>query len=996
MKRKDLHKLFLMCICCLGSMTAIAQSASWQQHLEYDIDVKLDVKKKTIAGDIVIQYTNNSPDTLSEIYMHLWPNAYQNTHTAWAKQAIRINMLDFQYDNKYGRIDSLNFKVNGNNALMASQLETPDIIRIIPQDPIQPGETVSISTPFRTKLTPFFSRSGYNGSFFAATQWYPKPAVYDQKGWHPMSYLDQGEFYSEFGNFKVKITLPSTYILAATGYATDTIITDTTPGALKTIEILQNKVHDFAWFASPKAKFKSEIVELPSGKKVLSQIFFFDPKLESKGLEYNKLALSYMSEWVGEYPYDISTIVEGPAGSGAGMEYPTICTVGGGQLLEETVHEVAHNWWYGILANNERRDPWLDESITSYYESRMIETIGGGMFEKMDSLRYRFFAKALSIDRIPENFFPKMSILMQQRLNQQQAMTSESEDLTWTNYYAMLYAKGPVAWKWLENAMGIEVFDKSMQTFYERFAFKHFDAKDLQSVFEEVSGKDLKWFFEGVANSAQNQELKLKKVKKQEATNEISISNNTEFTFPVPVSYTSKAIKADTTIWLDIKPGLNTYTILAHNTSDLLALDPNWETFDNNRSNNYYKLNKAFPKFEPIRLQFIGAPEDPTRDPLYIAPVMGGNHYDGYMLGVALYNRVFPAKKFEFEFVPMYAFRSKQFNWIGNASYHISPKSQKPLDIEAGIHSKSFSINDFIAPTKFYKLQPFVKLTFDKSKGDERPSHTLTFRHVQIWEQAYNYLQTIDKINIFEKNTTGFCTNELNYTVQYKHALFPFRAATRLEFNKNYVKQSVEWAQKFRYNKKGSMISVRLFSGAFLFRNDDVSFRLNKRFGYNLSGVSGRNDYLYDYTYLGRSENSGFLSQQIAMGEGNFKVITPLNNIQEGQTVNWLMAANFKVDFPIKKIPIKLFADLGYSVDKNLNIQNVLPVKQFHYDLGLALSVFDEAVEVYFPFLMSQNFRDYYKSNLPKFGQKITFMVDLGKLNIHQKIRNLSSDEFPF
>jgi hypothetical protein len=680
---------------------------------------------------------------------------------------------------------------------------------------------------------------------------------------------------------------------------------------------------------------------------------------------------------------------------GAGMEYPTICTVDGAQLLEETVHEVAHNWWFGILANNERRDPWLDESITSYYESRMIEAIGGGMFVKMDSLRYKPFAKALSIDRMPDNFLTKFSILMQQRVNQQQPMTASSEELSTMNYYSMLYAKGPIAWKWLENALGIEVFDNCMQTFYKRFAFKHFEAKDLQNVFEEVSGQDLKWFFEGIANSAQNQELKLKKVKFLDNENQVTISNNTDFTLPIPISYTDKTIQKDTTFWVQVKPGSHTYSIPTHNTSDLLVLDPSWETFDNNRSNNYYKLNKAFPKFEPIRLQFLGAPEDPTRDPLYIAPVMGGNHYDGYMLGLALYNRVFPAKKFEFELVPMYAFRSKQFNWIGNASYHISPKSQKPLDIEAGIHSKSFSINDFIAPTKFYKLQPFIKLTFDKSKGDERPSHTLTFRHIQIWEQAYNFLETVDEINIFEKNTTRFCTNELNYTVQYKHALFPFRAATRLEFNKNYVKQSVEWDQKFRYNKKGSMVSVRLFSGAFIYRNEDFKDLGRKRFAYNLSGVSGRNDYLYDYNYLGRSENTGFHSQQIAMGEGNFKVITPQLNIQEGQTVNWLMAANFKVDFPVKKIPIKLFADLGYSVDKVLNVKTDLPVKQFHYDLGLALSVFDEAVEVYFPFLMSQNFKDYYKSNLPKFGQRITFMVDLGKLNIHQKLRNFSKDEIP-
>ena len=207
----------------LTSLSCIA-SNSWQQKTDYKIDVTLNDSLHTLSAFITIDYSNNSPDTLRQIYMHIWANAYKNSKTALAKQLLK-NKKTFLYfgDEKYiGQMDSLAFEVNGNQSDWNFLEGYSDIAIIQLKKPLLPGKSIKISSPFTVKL-PYneVSRLGYFGQSFQITQWYPKPAVYDENGWHPMPYLDQGEFYSEFGSFDVKITLPSNYVVGATGDLTE-------------------------------------------------------------------------------------------------------------------------------------------------------------------------------------------------------------------------------------------------------------------------------------------------------------------------------------------------------------------------------------------------------------------------------------------------------------------------------------------------------------------------------------------------------------------------------------------------------------------------------------------------------------------------------------------------------------------------------------------------------------------------------------------------------
>ena len=196
--------LLLLSITMLSSQ----EKEYFQQEVNYQIDVSLNDEDHTLSAYEKIEYKNNSPDELTFIWFHIWPNAYKDDSTAYAKQAGPRSSFAKSDSLDRGFIDSLDFKVNGKQVKWTLHPEWIDVVKIELNEVLKPGQTINIETPFFVKIPKVFSRLGHTGKHYEITQWYPKPAVYDKKGWHPMPYLNQGEFYSEFGTFDVKITLP--------------------------------------------------------------------------------------------------------------------------------------------------------------------------------------------------------------------------------------------------------------------------------------------------------------------------------------------------------------------------------------------------------------------------------------------------------------------------------------------------------------------------------------------------------------------------------------------------------------------------------------------------------------------------------------------------------------------------------------------------------------------------------------------------------------------
>lgn len=497
-----MKKLLFFSVFLVACQKVFAQSSYWQQQVNFTIKVSLNDKDHTLDAFETIEYINNSSDTLHFIWFHIYPNAYKNDRTALTEQSLRERRTDiyFAKPSEKGYINQLDFIADGRNATVINDSNNIDIIKVVLPTPLPPGGKTILSTPFKVKLPYNFSRGGHVGNDYQVTQWFPKPAVYDSKGWHHMPYLDQGEFYGEFGNFDVEITTPSAYVVAATGILQDSATLKQLKekgkheikGVTKTWHYKQDKVHDFAWFASKDFIVKYDSVILPSSKKV--DVFsYYKPNSKTwiNSIEFAKDGLKKYSRWIGDYPYNIASIVQGSENvNSGGMEYPTITlitTQQGGQELDATiVHEVGHNWFYSALASNERTHAWMDEGMNTFYQKRYEKE---KYLLKTETNQITVFQRKLPGD---EEVLLFNTIA---KLNKDQPIETSSEDLKSINYGLVVYVKTSLWLKKLEEFLGRNLFDSAMRSYYTQWQHKHPYPQDFKFSMEKSTGKNLDSIF---------------------------------------------------------------------------------------------------------------------------------------------------------------------------------------------------------------------------------------------------------------------------------------------------------------------------------------------------------------------------------------------------------------------------------------------------------------------------------------------------------------------
>lgn len=494
--KKLLPIIFLVLLC----LPVVAQeNVYWQQKVDVQISARLNDNNHSLDATISMEYFNNSPDTLYYIWMHLWPNAYKNDRTAFSDQLLENGRTDFYFSKEENRgyINRLNFQADGVLTDMEDHPQHQDIVKLILPKPLPPGGKTKIETPFHLKLPFNYSRGGHIGQSYQLTQWYPKPAVYDRKGWHPIPYLDQGEFYSELGDYTVSIKLPAAYKVAATGklLSENTEGTEADTAAMKTLTYKQDHVHDFAWFADKNFEILHDTLQLPS--KVIDVYACYNAansKYWTKSIAYIKSAIKTKSEWLGEYPYPVVTVVERAGkGDNGGMEYPTITlisTTKNERMLDYLInHEVGHNWFYGILASNERTHPWMDEGMNSYYDKRYTLQQYGTTGAEVLETNSKFLLK-----RKPEDI--QQTILSTiTGIKKDQPIETSAERFSQLNYGLVAYEKTAQWMQLLEKELGTPVFDDVMKTYYSRWQFKHPYPEDFKNTAEAVSGKNLDSIF---------------------------------------------------------------------------------------------------------------------------------------------------------------------------------------------------------------------------------------------------------------------------------------------------------------------------------------------------------------------------------------------------------------------------------------------------------------------------------------------------------------------
>jgi hypothetical protein len=513
---KTILSFFLL----LPSLAALSQQPYWQQEVNHKIDVSLNDREHSLQGRSAIEYINHSPDTLSFIWFHLWPNAYRNEQTAFAKQILRNEegKKNWKKLKEKGYIDSLDFSVNGKKAKTEAHPEHIDVMKLLLDQPLLPGQSVQISTPFYVKLPHYISRSGHDGQQYMLCQWFPRPAVYDRKGWHPMPYLDMGEFYYDFGNYEISLTIPSEYIVAATGtlQTTDEIsqyrkigeanvkaasrkneIRYQPTGQWKTLQWKAERVPDFAIFADKDFIIRYDTLQLST--RTVDVVTYHQPNGNRNWIystSYVKSGARDYSQKIGEYAWPVVQAVEGPKNeSSGGMEYPMVTLItspdANGELLDAVItHEVGHNWFYGMLASNERAHPWMDEGINTYYQF---------LYEAEKYKGNSIFGSSLPAE-LKEQPLDRFQALIYNQLNQLviiPAIETHSETFKDDEQYGLTaYIKTSIWMYLLELELGKEKLHNAMKAYFNEWKFRHPYPEDLRAVLEREMKSDLTPFFD--------------------------------------------------------------------------------------------------------------------------------------------------------------------------------------------------------------------------------------------------------------------------------------------------------------------------------------------------------------------------------------------------------------------------------------------------------------------------------------------------------------------
>lgn len=975
-----MHKKYVRIVLFLLLPFSTLAQTYWQQEVNYTIRVQLDDQQHTLTAAEEIEYINHSPDQLTYIYVHLWPNAYQNTNTALAKQLVRLKKTDFQFasPSKRGYITNLNFKVNGQPADVETDPENPDIAKIHLDTPLRPGERLHITTPFTVKLPDSFSRLGHAGQSYQITQWFPKLAVYDPQGWHPLPYLDQGEFYSDYGKYDVSITLPANYTVGATGrlqnpeeqtrldqLAAQTAAITKFPTDLsfpasatqtKTLHYVQENIHDFAWFADKRFNVLKSSVTLPtSGRPITTWLLFLNKDAATwvKSLrDLNDAVISY-SAWVGDYPYDHVTAVDGTLSAGSGMEYPMVTVTD----PEALIHEVGHNWFYGILGSNERENAWMDEGINSYYEFRLAERTNPDYSQWQPLVKSTKLRHLFGLENIHANALNILLYQLTASRGLDQPLQLPAADFTSTNYGGIVYMKTGILFKYLAAYLGQATFDRAMHTYYQQWQFRHPRPSDLQAIFEQESGKKLDWFFQGLVQTTRRVDAAITEAQVTAQGILVQVKNNPAMAVPIPVAAVDAAGKIIEMHWSEPAANPEALTFTRSNGAEKIVVDPGNILPEINRRNNEYRLKGIFPTREPLRLQFLGGIEQSDRRQLYYLPVVGANTYDKFMLGAALYNSSLIQKTFSYLAMPMYSFHQKRVNGLGQAN----------LNLLSNKFSKSVVLGFKLARfERYFKYEPSLNFNLKRASG---------YAPEQQVRLALTHINQRERINIsgqgdaYFEYTQAYTIPSLQYTLTQKNAVqrFALQASADLfAMNRNFDglsnrpvlgQLSVEYDRHYRANKQ---VHVRWYTGKFFGEAG------NPYSVFNL-GLSGSQDYKKETTFLDRSQRSHSLTafvHQTDNRDGAFKNYLPV------YTGRWLSAINLAADVPV--LPLSLYTDLGLAsvIGETATVSN-----KFYYGSGLSIGG-GRLLRFYFP-VAGSNFEHHLPASFRDFTHNIRFVLNL-------------------
>lgn len=923
-----LLKKILITLCMV-----LAGIKSFAQH-NTTVKAALNDSTKTLYIQQRLEYLNQSNDTLNEIYLNDWMNAFSDTRTPLARRFFEDYDRDFHFARKEKRggttINSI-ATPNRDSLTWSRPLEHPDIIVVQTPKAIFPGEKFTLDLNYAVKLpSEDFTKYGYsNRGRYQLRYWFITPGMY-KDGWKVYSHKNMNDLFSPLMNIEAELNLPQHLMVIS-------------PYNITAIERINNRKKVFL---EGNERFDTELYLT---KEIIFEDYRVDSlhvltNIEEEGISpvMKSMIVSRIVEFLkgnlGTYPHEIVLSTQ--------QNYASNPVYGLNQLPKfirpfpegfsydlKQLKTITESYLKNSLLLNPREEKWIFDGIQTYLMMRYIDENYPNL-KLLGSLSDVFGVRWFHAADLKYNDQYPLLYLYMARQNLDQPLTTPQDSLIKFNRTLGNPSKAGIGLNYLDKYLENNAVSASIKEFYSQYKLKPASLSDFENILKKNTDKNVDWFFGNFLNTNEKIDFTISNLKVRQDSLEVTIKNRNETGMPVQLYGLAKG-KVVYKNWIENVDESKTVTIPSEGIKTI-AINHEGIVPEVNRRNNYQSVSGILNK--PIQFKLFKDVENPEYNQLFFMPTFQYNLYDGLALGTKIYNTSLLNRNFQFEFAPLYGLSSQTFVGGASVSHEIFFSDDDLYSIRYGISGSRFSYGYGLL---YQRFTPYLVLSFRNSYMRNSRNERILVRNVNVMrDQNPNNPLKIPDYSVFN----------INYSFRKPGLVEGVAASIDFQLAEKFSKSAVTLEYR-KLLQNDRQINVRFFGGAFLYNDlpgsDYFSFALDRP-----------SDYLFDYNYYGRSETSGLFSQQIIMAEGGFKSM-----LEPKYANQWITTVNASTT--IWKW-IFAYTDVGV-------VKNKYESAKLLYDSGIRMSIINNYFELFFPIHSSEG----WEFNDGNYDQKIRFIATL-------------------
>ena len=884
-----------------------------------------------------INFYNKSDSILNTVYFHNWANAYKDKSTPLANRFIENYSKSFHFANEKHRGSAKinSFSVNYDLVTWEITAENPDILKINLKQSLKPKESIKIVATYTLKIpNDKFTNYGVSKNGYNLRYWYLIPAIFDGK-WHLQNNLDMDDLYVDYTNYLINIQLPTAYVLNSDLTVSVDSLSNFNSYKLvgnKRQEIALNitKVNDFVAYNSEPV---SVITNIDSKK--------LHPAIKT---EIINRELSFIASYLGAYPHEKLLINK--------IDYEKNPVYGFNQLptflkpFNDTFEFdiqlfkiLSKKYIDNVFLFNQREDAWLADGLQTYLMIKYVEKYYPEV-KAIGDISKIWGVKTFNLAKIDFNDKYPFVYQFAARKNLDQPLTTPADSLSNFNRKIVNKYKAGLGIQYLENYLGEDKITDAIKRFSEKYTGQNTKSDLFLSLID--TPKDISWFKSDYLNSNKKVDYTIKKIVKKNDSLEISILNKRNFTAPIQLYgiHNKEILYKEWLVGIDSLAKITIPT----NGFDRLSLNHEFYLPEFNLRNNWKNIDKQLFN-RPVQLKFMKDIENPYYNQIFYTPEARYNYYDGLVLGMAISNKTLLNKSFQYKLIPSYGTKSNAFSGIFSLLYEYLPEDKKVNRLLTGISGSSFQ---YAKDLTYSTFTPFALLEL-KRKSFRDVSNSVLYTSFVMVDREKSPTQTqhieTNKYNVFN----------ISYGYSKPNIIEDLRFSGGFQVADKFSKVSAT-AQYRLLTDTNRQFDFRVFAGAFLSNKTETDF-----FSFALDRPT---DYLFQYDYLGRSETSGILSQQIIINEGGFKSKLPVAYANQ-----WLTTINTSVGLWRW---LEAYNDIGFVKNRDEKVY-------FAYESGVRLNFIHDILEVYFPLYSNLG----WELTQPRYSTKIRFVLVINPKKIY-------------